>query len=132
MEIGKSCRMFFIIFWVVVLFAGCSCSGGGSDSQPESQDYWTYTTSGSDLVVQIPDTLTVSQENVEEIHYYADQVAHCRTATRVHASLTLERSSRPTRPASPKKRVSTVPAVVTRSDALGGVVASASNGSKTW
>ena len=89
MEIEKSPGVFCIIFWIVVLCAGCSSSSGGGNSTPESPGYQTYTTSGSGLVLQIPDTLAVSQENIEEIHYYADQVSHCRVTTRETVNIVL-------------------------------------------
>ena len=89
METGKSSGVFCIIFWIVVLCSGCSSSSGGSNSTPESPGYQTYTTSGSGLVLQIPDTLAVSQEDIEEIHYYANQVSHCRVTTRETVDIVL-------------------------------------------
>lgn len=80
MGIGKSCGLFFVVFLVAILSIGCSSSGGGRPT--DSSEYETYTTSGSDLVLQIPNTLEVSQEDIEDIHYYADQVAHCYVTNR--------------------------------------------------
>jgi carboxyl-terminal processing protease len=74
---GRSCGLFGVVFWMLAFSAGCSSSGGG-----DSRDYDTYTTSGSDLVLKISNSLNVSQEEIERIHYYADLVDHCHTTSR--------------------------------------------------
>ncbi len=82
MKIRKSRGVLFVLFWVVLLTAGCSSSGGGDDSTLLPTGYDTYTTADSDLVLQIPWTLDVSQEEIERIHYYAGLVDHCTTTSR--------------------------------------------------
>lgn len=81
MKIGKSCEFFCVAFLLAILFAGCSSSGDGGNSA-NSSGYELYSTPESDLVLQIPDTLEVSQEDIESIYYNADQVAHCYTTSR--------------------------------------------------
>jgi C-terminal peptidase prc len=78
MGIGRYCGLFFVVFWMLAFSAGCSSSGGGGGSR----DYDTYTTSDSDLVLKIPNSLDVSQDEIERIHYYADLVDHCYTTNR--------------------------------------------------
>ena len=79
MAIGKLCRLFCVLVWIWVLFPGCSSSGDGNNDESVLPGYQTYTTPGSDLLLQIPDTLDVSQNDIEDIHYFADQVPHCYT-----------------------------------------------------
>lgn len=82
MRIGKLFRCVCVLLWGAAFFAGCSSSGNGGDNLPVSTGYRTYTIPGSDLVLQIPGTLDVSQGEIEDIHYYADQVGYCYTENR--------------------------------------------------
>ena len=87
---GKSFGGFFVIFLLIVLSAGCSSSGDDNGTNHSTTDNQTYYTSpGSDLVLQIPDTLEVSQEEIEDIHYHADQVPHCYTTNRESIDIAL-------------------------------------------
>jgi len=79
MRFGKSCGFFCAVFWVVVLSAGCSSSSDGGSTNNDSSGYQTYTAPGSDLVLRIPDTLEVLQEDIEDIHHLADMAPHCYT-----------------------------------------------------
>lgn len=84
------CRVFFAVAAAVILSAGCSSSsGGGDDNGDPTPGYETYTTSGSDLVLSIPDSLNVRQEDVIEIHSAADKVPHCYTTNREPVDIVL-------------------------------------------
>lgn len=85
---GKSCWAICFLFCIAVLFAGCSSSDGNGDSTlPLGYD--TYKTEGSDLVLEIPIMLDVSQDYIDEIYNYADLVLHCYTTNREAISFVL-------------------------------------------
>lgn len=86
MKIGKVLGWFDVVFCAVVLFSGCS---GGSGNSSGSPGYDTYTTSDSDLVLKIPDSMAVSQGVIEDIHYSADLVGHCRTTDQEPVNIVL-------------------------------------------
>jgi len=80
MKRAKPYRILYLISAFFIILAGCSSSNDSGGGNPTvSLGYHTYSESGSGLVLKIPDSLMVSQKDIEDIYDEAVYVTHCYT-----------------------------------------------------